>query len=81
MRSSTETLIDALTKLAGVLESPEGLAEGVMYEAAERLEEQQRTLRVIRTWAEFYRESPMERANTLELIRDKCDKVLDLKGK
>ena len=74
MRSSTETLI-------ATMRGPSDIPQLAIREAADRLEELQRTLRVIRTWAEFYRESPMERAKTLELIRDKCDKVLDLKGK
>ena len=77
MRSSTETLIAAMRILARDIRSTDGVANAAIREAADRLEELQRTLKVIRTWAEFYRESPAEYAKTLVQIRDKCDKVLD----
>jgi len=77
MRTPTHTIIEALTVLGRDLKSTDKLGNTACKAAAERLEEQQRTLRVIRTWAEFYRESPSEHAETLMQIRDKCDKVLD----
>jgi len=70
MRSSTETLIAVMRGLSDI-------SQLAIREAAERLEEQQRTLKVIRTWTEFYRESPAEYAKTLVQIRDKCDQILD----
>ena len=56
MRSSTETLIKAMHILATEIQSDDGVANAVIAEAAQRLEEQQERIKHLEHEIELFRE-------------------------
>ena len=76
MRSSTETLIAAMRILARDIRSTDGVANAAIREAADRLEELQRGIKCMETWARFHIDSPDDHAMALILIANKADQLL-----
>ena len=74
--ASDSVLVDSLRILSRDMMSSDGVANACVAEAAERIDNLSRALRVIHTWAACDKTSPQTRTEAMVQIRAKCDEAL-----